>query len=154
MMLRKWLYSNGLVAALAASIGIAAGLGGYTFFYAKGGSYMTDNPAACANCHIMTEQYTGWMKSSHRAIAVCNDCHTPHNFVGKYLTKATNGWRHSSAFTTGDFPEPIQITEGSLEITERACRHCHADIVQAMDSNHQKADPLSCVRCHSGVGHL
>jgi len=153
-MIRQWFASNTLATILAGAVGIAAGLAGYTFLYAKGGSYLTNDPAACANCHVMTEQYDGWNKSSHRAVAVCNDCHTPHNVVGKYATKITNGWRHSYGFTTGDFPEPIQITKGSLKITEGACRHCHADIVQAMDSNHSKANPLSCVRCHSTVGHL
>jgi cytochrome c nitrite reductase small subunit len=38
----------------------------------------------------MNEQYEGWMKSSHRAVATCNDCHMPSNFLGKYATKASN----------------------------------------------------------------
>lgn len=87
------------------TVGAAAGLGLFTFVYAKGGSYLTDNPAACANCHVMKEQYDGWLKSPHRTVAVCNDCHTPANFVGKYYTKALNGYRHSYAFTTGKFYE-------------------------------------------------
>ena len=64
---------------LGLAIGIAAGVGAYTFAYAKGWSYLTDNAAACANCHVMQEQYDGWLKSSHRSAAVCNDCpHTCH----------------------------------------------------------------------------
>ena len=43
-------------------IGIALGLGAYTFVYAKGYSYLTNNPAACANCHVMNDYYSGWMK--------------------------------------------------------------------------------------------
>jgi len=35
--------------AAGALLGLAAGLGGYTFLYAKGGSYLTNAPAACAN---------------------------------------------------------------------------------------------------------
>ena len=50
----------------------------YTFAYARGWAYMTDDPRACANCHVMNEQYDGWIKSSHRSVAVCNDCHVPH----------------------------------------------------------------------------
>ena len=76
-------------------LGAAFGLGSYTFAYARGWSYMTDDPRACANCHVMNEQYDGWIKSSHRAVAVCNDCHVPHSFVAKYLTKASNGFWHS-----------------------------------------------------------
>ena len=60
-----------------ALLGIAVGICGFTFTYAKGGSYLTNNPAACANCHVMREQYDDWSKSSHRAVATCNDCHTP-----------------------------------------------------------------------------
>ncbi|HYP29673.1 MAG TPA: NapC/NirT family cytochrome c [Blastocatellia bacterium] len=59
------------------AVGLAAGVGGYTFIYAKGYSYLTNDPAACANCHIMQDHYDGWIKSSHRSVAACNDCHTP-----------------------------------------------------------------------------
>jgi len=54
-------------------VGTVVGVGGFTFFYAKGASYMTDNAEACANCHVMSQHYDAWMKSSHRAVAVCND---------------------------------------------------------------------------------
>nr|WP_257455175.1 cytochrome c nitrite reductase small subunit [Archangium lipolyticum] len=140
-------------------IGVAAGIGGFTFAYAKGGSYMTDNPAACANCHIMQDQYAGWSKSSHHAVAVCNDCHTPPSFVGKYVAKARNGWHHSVAFTSGDFHEPIQITPHNRDITEQRCRSCHQPIVQAIDahaaSTRAEGDDgsISCIRCHNDVGH-
>jgi cytochrome c nitrite reductase small subunit len=50
----------------AAAIGLVIGIGGYTFLYTKGISYLTDNPAACANCHIMREHYDGWIKR-HRS---------------------------------------------------------------------------------------
>src|SRR5215813_15088414 len=89
---------------LGVSIGAAVGLGAYTFIYAKGGSYLTNNPAACANCHVMREQYDDWSKSSHRAVATCNDCHTPPNVLGKYATKISNGFKHSYYFTVGGFP--------------------------------------------------
>src|SRR5687767_15805560 len=72
---------------LTVALGLAVGVGTYTFVYARGYSYMTDNPEACANCHIMQEQFSAWVKSSHRSVAVCNDCHTPPAFVAKYMTK-------------------------------------------------------------------
>ncbi len=77
---------------LGVTLGLALGVGAYTFVYARGYSYMTDNAEACVNCHIMQEQFSGWLKSSHRAVAVCNDCHTPPGLVGKYTTKARNGF--------------------------------------------------------------
>lgn len=141
---------------LASLIGTVVGVGGFTFVYANGASYLQDSPRACANCHIMNEQYNGWTRSSHHAVATCNDCHTPHDFLGKYMTKARNGFNHSLAFTLGGFPEPIQITPRNREITEAACRHCHAEITQAIDTapRNQHQASLSCIRCHSSVGHL
>ena len=105
-----------------ATLGVAVGLGLYTFVYAKGWSYLTNDPKACANCHVMNEQYDGWLKGSHRSVAVCNDCHVPHNLVGKYYTKARNGFWHSFYFTTQTFHEPIRATPGSRRVTEAACR--------------------------------
>jgi cytochrome c nitrite reductase small subunit len=142
------------VAALAA-FGVAFGLGMYTFVYAKGWSYLTNDPKACANCHVMNEQYDGWLKASHRSVAVCNDCHVPHNFAGKYYTKARNGFWHSFYFTTQTFHEPIRATAGSRKITEAACRRCHAAVVRAMGTPaHAGSTEISCIRCHGSVGHL
>ncbi len=138
--------------AVALMVGSVMGLAVFTFGYAKGYSYMTNDPAACANCHVMSEQYSGWMKSSHRNAAVCNDCHTPAGFVPKYYVKAKNGFWHSFYFTFQNFHEPIQITPANRRVTEQACRKCHSNIVEAIDGPH--AQPTPCLRCHSSVGHL
>lgn len=151
------------LAGLAALIvGIAAGLGFFTLGYAKGASYLTNDPAACANCHVMSEHYSAWLKGSHRSVATCNDCHTPHDFVGKYTTKALNGFWHSFYFTTGTYPDPLRITPANREVTEEACRYCHSRIVESIDrpSGHEGATALeggdaqlTCTRCHRYVGH-
>jgi cytochrome c nitrite reductase small subunit len=140
-------------AGIAVLAGLAIGLGGYTFVYAKGYSYLLNDPGACANCHIMRDQLDGWVKSSHRSVAGCNDCHTPHNFLGKYATKATNGFFHSLAFTTGRYPDAIEIKDRNRRVTEAACRRCHEDVVLAMDGPHQ-SEKVSCLRCHATVGHM
>lgn len=140
---------------VATLVGVTIGIGLYTFLYAKGASYLGHDSAACANCHVMNEQYDGWVKSSHRAVAECNDCHTPHNFVAKYAVKALNGFRHSWAFTSGRFHEPIRITALNRSVTESACRHCHEDVVRSMDAL-ELDNPngrISCIRCHGSVGH-
>ena len=140
-------------------MGAAAGVGGFTFLYAKGASYLGHDSAACANCHVMHEQYDAWLKSSHRAVAECNDCHTPDAFLPKYAVKAINGFNHSLAFTTGRFHEPIRIKGFNRVIAEQSCRHCHADVVAAIDGGgHGERggngrDAVSCVRCHGKVGH-
>lgn len=141
---------------LGVAFGMAIGVGAYTFVYARGYSYMTDNAEACMNCHVMQEQFSGWLKSSHRAVAVCNDCHTPPGLVGKYATKAQNGFWHSYYFTTGWYPDNIHITPRGRAVAEEACRKCHQDIVDAIEGPHgdTKDEQISCIRCHNSVGHL
>jgi len=136
-------------------LGVSAGLAAYTFIYAKGYSYLTNDPAACTNCHVMLPQYDAWMKSSHHSAATCNDCHTPHNILGKYAVKANNGFWHSFYFTTGWYPDTIEITRLDHKIVENACRRCHESITSAIDGNviHGNAAGLTCTRCHNSVGH-
>jgi cytochrome c nitrite reductase small subunit len=144
----------GLFAAVL--VGLTVGIGAYTFVYAKGYSYLTNDPAACANCHVMRDHYNAWTRASHRAVAVCNDCHTPPGLVPKYLTKARNGFWHSFYFTTGRYPDPLQITSRNHEVTELACRKCHAEITSSIDPAHGSVGPaaLGCTRCHNDVGHI
>ena len=139
---------------LGLALGSAAGLGLFTFVYARGYSYATNDPQACANCHVMREHYDSWMRSSHHAVAVCNDCHTPHDPLGKLLTKGLNGWHHSAAFTTGRYPDVIRIKPRNARVTEHACRSCHQPFVEAVDIPRGHDDALSCARCHSTVGHM
>ena len=117
---------------LAICLGVIFGLSGYTFYYAQGTSYLQDDPVACKNCHIMREHFDAWARTSHHAVATCNDCHTPHDFFGKYTVKAINGWNHSVAFTTGNFPEPLQIKGFNKDIVQNKCISCHQDAVSRM----------------------
>jgi cytochrome c nitrite reductase small subunit len=149
--------SPGRIAAVALLVvlGAAFGVGAFTFTYAKGYSYLSDDPAVCANCHIMKDQFDGWIKSSHQRVAVCNDCHTPHgSLLAKYSTKALNGFWHSYGFTTGRFPEPIRIKPRNMEITEAACRYCHDDLTLAIEGSHGASSQTACSHCHRRVGHL
>lgn len=141
-----------VVALVAATlIGVAVGVAGFTFVYAEGAAYLTNDPNACGNCHVMQEQLRGWERGSHRSVATCNDCHSPHTFFGKYSTKAINGWNHSVAFTLGGFHEPIRIGPRNRAVTEGACRSCHAELGAALDGAGD--EQVSCIRCHSTVGH-
>jgi len=142
-----------LAVVIALALGLAVGIGGYTFTYAKGSSYLSNDPKACANCHIMQDHLDGWIKSSHRSVATCNDCHTPPGVIKKYLTKADHGFFHSLAFTTDKFHEPIQMKERSRRVTESACRKCHQDSVHDIEATSASGETMSCIRCHSNVGH-
>jgi cytochrome c nitrite reductase small subunit len=143
-----------LTVVLAVLLGLLAGIGGYTFLYAEGLSYMSDDPKVCVNCHIMQPQYDSWQKASHHAVATCVDCHLPHDFIGKYFAKAENGYHHSKAFTLQDFHEPIMITPKNSRILQANCLHCHRDFVheqiaRAADGSGE----VQCVHCHRSVGH-
>jgi cytochrome c nitrite reductase small subunit len=146
---------------LSVALGALAGIGGYTFRYAEGLSYLSTDPKACVNCHIMRPQYDGWSKSSHHAVAVCVDCHLPQGFFAKYVTKTENGWRHGKLFTTQTFREPIEIQAAGSEILQENCVRCHESLVHAMAGAAAReesavASPdheLRCVHCHWTVGH-
>ena len=109
--------------ALACGIGTVLGLGSYTFDYGEGLSYFSTNPVACANCHIMNDQYDSWTKAGHHQAAVCVDCHLPHDFIPKYVAKADNGFWHSKGFTFQDFHEPIMITPSNARTLQDSRAH-------------------------------
>ena len=136
-----------IILAIGLLAGIAAGVGSYTFVYAKGYSYLTNDPAACANCHVMSDYYAAWVKGPHRSAAACNDCHTPHGLIGKYATKASNGFWHSFYFTSGRYPDHLEIKPRNRRITNDACLKCHDEITQAIGRG-------NCVQCHWDVGHM
>ena len=138
---------------VAAAVGLALGLGTYTFVYAKGYSYLGHDPAACANCHAMWDQYAGWQRGSHRLAAQCADCHTPFNPVGKYAVKAWDGFWHSYYFTTNSYPDNIRITELSRRVAEGQCRACHETVVAGMQARAGRQSEISCISCHAQVGH-
>ncbi|PJF25859.1 MAG: cytochrome c nitrite reductase small subunit [Phototrophicales bacterium] len=133
-------------------LGILAGLSIFTFSYARGTSYFSDDPSACMNCHIMRDQYEAWQRSSHRNVATCNDCHTPHEFLDKWIIKGLNGFNHSVAFTLGNFHEPIQIHDLNARVAQHNCVRCHETLVSQVYELH--ADPaMRCTSCHGSVGH-
>ena len=143
-----------LAAVTAALVGVAAGIGGFTFRYAEGLSYLSTDPKACANCHIMQAQYDSWQKNSHHTSATCAGCHLPHAFLPKYLAKAENGWRHSSAFTLQNFAEPIQIKGRNIQSLQGNCVRCHGDLTHPQLTSGRKGDDvLACVHCHASAGH-
>jgi cytochrome c nitrite reductase small subunit len=139
-------------ALLAIMIGVLIGASGHTFLDAHGLSYMSNDPAACVNCHVMRDHFDAWQHSSHERVAGCNDCHVPHDFLGKYFAKAEHGYRHSKAFTLQNFHEPIRITDADLKIVQNNCVRCHEAMVDQMHIS-PKGERAECVHCHQTVGH-
>lgn len=138
---------------LSVLVGILVGAGTFTFGYGKGASYLSNNPQTCANCHVMQDHLDSWQHSSHHHVAVCNDCHLPHDAIGKWITKADNGFFHSLAFTTGDYKNPIEIKSRNKRVTQSTCVSCHKDVVHSLLPATRDADMQSCVHCHAQVGH-
>ena len=142
---------------LAATAGAALGLAGFTFAYAEGLSYFSTDPKACANSHIMNDEYASWSKGPHHGDARCVDCHLPHDTLAKYLAKALNGYHHSKGFTLQDFHEPILIKPRNAQILQENCVRCHGDFVHDAVVAGARADRADddgrCVHCHRGAGH-
>lgn len=140
------------LAIIAGIFCFVTGLGVFTFVRAEGLAYLSNDPSACMNCHVMREQYEAWHHSSHARVAGCNDCHTPHdNIFNKYLAKGINGFNHSFAFTFGTYGEVITITQFNEDIVNASCQHCHEDLIRAITLNHE--DAPNCISCHAGIGH-
>lgn len=143
-----------VLSLLAIAMGGVIGLGVYTFVFAKGLSYFGTNPATCANCHAMNEQYDAWQAGSHHAVATCNDCHLPHdNIVHKYWVKAEDGFLHGLKFSTGWYPENIQIRDVNKRVAENNCLHCHQGLTEDVQMTRTHDTKVSCLQCHSEVGH-
>tara|TARA_R110001583_G_C5668833_1_gene410503 strand:- start:11253 stop:11855 length:603 start_codon:yes stop_codon:yes gene_type:complete len=144
------------VFSIAAIIGIG-------FFMMKEGevlSYMSDNPQACVNCHVMTPVYNSWMHSSHREWASCNGCHVPQdNFVNAYYFKAMDGLYHASVFTARAEPEVIFMREGSQEVVQNNCIRCHVQQVTQtkysgfIEDHQENRTSRKCWSCHKEVPH-
>ncbi len=138
----------------AALIGVLVGVGAFTFHYAHGFSYLSKDPRACVNCHIMNPEFSSWQKASHHSAATCVDCHLPHSLIPKYLSKADNGYRHSKGFTLQNFNEPIMITPRNSRILNANCLRCHEQLTHGLAPVTRKdPDALRCAHCHASVGH-
>jgi cytochrome c nitrite reductase small subunit len=141
-------------------IGIFFGLALLVFKISNAASYMTDDPRACINCHVMSTHYSSWLHSSHRERANCNDCHVPHdNFVRKYLFKAQDGLRHATIFTLRQEPQVIRIKEAGKSVVQENCKRCHEQQINRVkiinvkyDDAVEKGEPL-CWNCHRETPH-
>jgi cytochrome c nitrite reductase small subunit len=140
--------------AMCSLLGIFLGSGAFTFHAGQGGSYFSNDPQACLNCHIMREPYASWQSSSHQAAATCNDCHLSQHPVGTWVSKADNGFRHSWAFTFQNFHEPIELHPRGETILQNNCLRCHGEFVSEA-AHHALLDGerTNCIRCHNQVGH-
>lgn len=148
-----------LALAVIIAIGFVFGIGGFTFWYANGFSYFSDDSKACNNCHVMNEVYKDWSVGSHKKYASCNDCHIPDGFAAKWSMKAQSGFNHGYAFTMKDLPTHFTPTQKTKEVVQENCIRCHSSVASNVinpttSKIHNYDKSLSCVSCHKNVGHL
>lgn len=141
-------------------VGAIFGLGLYIVKISNITSYMSDDPKACINCHVMTAEYITWDHSSHRAVANCNDCHVPNdNIFNKYYFKAKDGMYHATVFTLRMEPQAIIMKDASAEVVQKNCVRCHEDQVTDakmsswVDNHKENRTTRKCWECHQQVPH-
>lgn len=151
---RSWLF------AVIILLGIFTGLALFILRVSKAHSYLSNDPRACVNCHIMAPQYATWSHSSHRQWASCNDCHVPHDnpFVSYYF-KAKDGLRHATYFTLRLEPQVIQIKHAGIEVVQDNCKRCHEFLITDSklraytQAYHHYRDDRLCWECHRETPH-
>ncbi|MFT5659599.1 MAG: cytochrome c nitrite reductase small subunit, partial [Sulfurimonas sp.] len=91
---------------------IAIGFFIYLIVAAKAFSYLSKDPKACINCHVMNTQYATWQHSSHAQRATCVECHLPTDgVINKYMAKARDGFNHTLAFTLNTYDNTMKISD-------------------------------------------
>ena len=147
---------------------VVCALGAFTFYNANCMSYLSDDSAACNNCHVMNDVYASWRKGSHAQLvegkprATCNDCHIPHDgFMSKWTAKAQSGLHHAYSFTfkLNDLPQYFTASASSKTAVQANCVRCHSGVASVVvnattnpDDAHSNQS-LQCAKCHGGVGH-
>lgn len=133
----------------------------YTFIASRAYTYLSDDPATCVNCHVMSPYYATWLHSSHGKDATCNDCHIPQdNFVNKYFVKGLNGFRHAAVFTMRSEKQAMKAIEINSQAIMNNCIRCHtqlnSEFVETGRHTYremQKIGGKACWDCHRNVPH-
>lgn len=131
-------------------VGVAVGVGLFVARVANAASYLSDSPETCMNCHVMSDAYASWQRGSHRHVAVCTDCHVPHdNLVAKYAYKARDGMKHSYVFTMRGEPQVLELSAGAVPVVQANCVKCHRD--QLMMIRLATTGERRCWACHENI---
>jgi len=135
---------------LCVLLGVALGMAVLLVRLSRAPSYLSDDPGACINCHVMNSAYASWLRGSHGRVAVCNDCHLPHNNpVAKYMSKARDGTRHSFIFTFRLEPQVLQLAGYAQPAMQQNCLRCHD--AQMMHVRLAGVTERRCWDCHQNI---
>ena len=150
---RRWRVPVILATATFGGLGLAA------LHIGNATSYLSDDPKACINCHIMAPQYESWPRSSHGRVTTCNDCHVPHDAIArKYAFKAMDGTRHASMFTLHMELQVIRMHEPGQRVVQENCQRCHDPLISGSPTLQSapevcRAEGRLCWDCHREIPH-
>lgn len=131
-------------------VGVTIGMALVLTRIANATSYLSDEPQACINCHVMTDAYASWQRGSHGRVAVCVDCHVPHdNIAAKYAYKARDGLKHSYVFTMRQEPQVLELSAGAVPVVQANCVNCHSH--QLMMIRLAGTSERRCWDCHHNI---
>jgi cytochrome c nitrite reductase small subunit len=115
--------------------GAAVGLALVLVRIANATSYLSDDPQACINCHVMTDAHASWQRGSHGRVAVCIDCHVPHSSIfAKYAYKGQDGLKHSYVFTMRQEPQVLELSARAQPVVQANCVRCHSHQVMMIEA--------------------
>jgi cytochrome c nitrite reductase small subunit len=130
-------------------LGIALGLGIVIVRISRMLSYVSDAPEVCINCHVMNNAYATWRQGSHGRVAICVDCHLPHdNLVAKLAFKAHDGMKHTYVFTLRKEPQVLELSPAAVHVVQGNCVRCHYNqfqMIRLADTTERR-----CWDCHDG----
>ena len=131
-------------------VGAGVGMAVLLVRIANATSYLSDEPQTCTNCHVMTDAYASWQRGSHGRVAVCIDCHVPHdNLVAKYAYKARDGLKHSYVFTMRSEPQVLNPSAPAVPVIQSNCLRCHSE--RLMMVRLAATGERRCWDCHQNV---
>jgi cytochrome c nitrite reductase small subunit len=145
--------STTLLVLLAVVLGLAAGIGGYTFVYAEGLSYMSSEsegvrqlPHHAAAVRLMAEVEPSRGGGLHR-MPPAAQLRRQVSGEGDQRLASLEG------FTLQDFDEPITIKGPNSRILQDNCLACHGELVHQAVAGTGRGEEMKCVHCHQSVGH-
>ena len=78
----------------------------------------------------MRDVYGGWTKGSHKAVATCNDCHTPHtSILAKYAVKGHQRRESQPGLHHRQLSPADPHHAMNREVAQHNCLYCHSNLV-------------------------
>ena len=95
---------------------------------------------------LFTFDYGEGLSYFSRDPTACTNCHIMQPYY--------DSWQKASHHTLQNFHEPIQIIPRNARILQENCVACHEGMVHELIAGATTAeDAVTCVHCHSDVGH-